>query len=93
MGMSTHVKGFRPPDEKWKKMKAAWDACEAAGTAIPKEVLEFFDHEPPDSAGVEIELEEEECCAEYRDDCRDGFEIDVTKLPKGLTLIRFYNSY
>lgn len=29
MGMSMHVVGYKPADEHWKKMKAAWDACAA----------------------------------------------------------------
>lgn len=94
MSMSTHVKGFKPPDEKWKKMKAVWDACDKAKVDPPKDVLEFFGGETPDEAGVEVDLEEEKCCKEWDDsDMQSGFEIDVTKLPKDVTLIRFYNSY
>ena len=28
--MSTSVVGIKPPDDTWRKMKAAWDACMAA---------------------------------------------------------------
>lgn len=31
MSMSLNVMGFKPPDEKWKQMKAAYEACCAAG--------------------------------------------------------------
>jgi hypothetical protein len=47
MGMSTHVVGFKPPDEKWRKMKAVWDACEAAGTDPPAAVSKFFEGDVP----------------------------------------------
>lgn len=96
MGMNTHVVGFKAPDEAWKKMKAVWDACEAAGTAIPSKVLEFFNHEPPEDSGVVIDLEEENCVEEWKADMEDGFVIDVKELLKthpDITHIRFYNSY
>ena len=52
MGLSTYVQAFRPPDAKWKKMKQAYDACEAAVVPVPEEVDDFFNNEPPDPAGV-----------------------------------------
>jgi len=30
---------------------------------------------------------------EWKEDMREGFEVDVTKLPVGVTIVRFYNSY
>lgn len=64
MGMSTHVVGFRPPDEQWKKMKVAWEACEDAGAEIPAAVLQFFgDEEPGDRPGMEVSLGD--ACVEY----------------------------
>jgi len=77
MGMSTFVLGFKPPDNKWKEMKAVWDSCEKADIEIPDEVEEFFDGEKPDAAGVEIDLENDDCCKEYNEDMRDGFEIEI----------------
>lgn len=95
MSMSTHVVGFKPPDDKWKKMKAVWDSCAAAGMDPPKNVLEFFNWVPPDDRGVEVDLEKHPCVAKYNPPNRgqDGFEIDVKKLPPDVTVIRFYNSY
>jgi hypothetical protein len=91
--MHTVVIGFRPPDEKWKAMKAVWDACEKANTPIPNEVMKFFNDGRPDPAGVEVRLEGTPAVKEYCADMADGFEIDVTKLPAGLTIVRVYNSY
>jgi hypothetical protein len=87
MSMSTHVVGFR--DDRWTRMKAVWDACEAAGTSIPDEVDEFFDGETPDPAGIEVELK----CDEWRDDSGEGLEIAIADLPTNITKIRFYNSW
>lgn len=89
MSMSTHVVGFKPPDEKWKKMKAVYDACIEAGTEVPSSVTDFFNYEPPDPAGVEVEIK----AREWKDDMCEGYEIDLKSLPKDVTIIRFYNSY
>ncbi len=93
MGMSTNVVGFKPPDKKWRDMKAVYDACHAAGVEAPDEVDEFFDGNPPDDSGVEVDLEDNECCSEYNEDSQSGFEIDVSKLPKDVTIIRFFNGW
>lgn len=87
--MSTHVIGFAPPDEEWKKMKKIYDACEEGGMEPPEEVLKFFNWEEPDNAGVEIELKEHE----FNDESRQGIEIKIDELPPQVKLIRFYNSY
>lgn len=89
MGMSTHVIGFRPPDERWRQMKAVWDTATLAGVEIPDEVVRFFGDEEPDPAGLEIELP----LAEWGDDSREGYELQVADIPDGVTVIRFYNSW
>jgi len=93
MGMYTFVRGFREPDEKWLKMKAVWEACEEAATDIPDDVIDFFDDEEPDEAGITVDLEEHECCKKYEAEGDSGYEIDISKLPKNITKIRFYNSW
>lgn len=93
MGMSTHAAGFKPPDDKWIKMKQAYDACVGAGVDVPDEVDEFFNGEAPDDEGVEVDLEEHPCCQKWEDGSREGFQIDLTKLPKDLRFIRVYNSW
>lgn len=90
--MSTTVVGFRPADDKWKKMYAVWSNCEAAGVAIPKSVMDFFNGEDPgDKPGMEVPLGE--ASKEWNSDWGQGYEVDVTKLPKDVTIIRFYNSW
>lgn len=91
--MSTHVDGFTPPDEKWEKMKAIWNSCEDAGVKIPDEVLDFFDGESPNGKpGQETSLEG--CAKEWSDgDSRQGYEIEVDKIPEKVKFIRVYNSY
>lgn len=95
MSMSTHVIGFKPPDEKWRAMKAIWDACAAAKVKPPEEVHRFFDFEAPDEAGVEVDIERQGSCTPFNDadKAASGFEVDVRKLPPDVVIIRFYNSY
>ena len=88
MSMSTYVFGFKAPDDKWKKMKAIWDACKKANIEPPGEVDEYFDFEPPDSSGVQVDIDYHE----YRDDCSEGIEIKVSEIPKDITSIRVVNS-
>ena len=95
MSMSTHVVGFCPADAKFKKMKAVYDACTEAKTTVPDEVQAFFNHEEPDDAGVVVDLEAsmDSPVAKWSDDYRAGLEVDITKLPKHVRIVRFYNSW
>jgi hypothetical protein len=91
MSMSTHIVGFRPADQKWKEMKAIWDACTKAGVDIPDAVDEFFDGEDPgDKPGDEVVLGA--AVKEWSVDEQDGYELDLSKLPPDVKFIRFYNA-
>lgn len=89
MGMSTHVKGFVPPDERWQKMKAVLDACAAAGIEVPDQVDEFFGGEEPDPQGQEVDIPHHN----WGDDHRNGVEIKTEDIPERVKVIRFYNSW
>lgn len=93
MAMNTHVVAIKSPDEKWRKMKAIYDACTDAEVEIPDEVDDYFNNEPPDEDGVVIELEDEACCAVWNEDGFDGYIINLSLLPKDVTSIKFFNSY
>jgi hypothetical protein len=92
MSMSSYAVAFRPADEKWLKMKAIYDSCKAAKIDPPDQVTDFFNDEPPDSSGVEIDIRS--IVEHYTDgDMEEDLQIDLTKLPKGVTVIRFVNSW
>lgn len=93
MSMSTGVLGFKPADEKFYKMKEVFESCQELGIAPPDEVDDYFDGYGVEGDGVRVEIEELECCTEYKADMENGYEIDITKLPKDVKIIRFYNSY
>lgn len=89
--MSTHVVGFVPPDDRWHKMKAAWDACTAAGVRLPIEVGEFFGHALPDAAGVELKIDA--AVTPFIAAERHGFDVALDKLPPNVKVVRFFNSF
>jgi len=91
MSMSTHVVAFRPPDERWHNMKFVYDACVQAGIPIPDEVENFFNGEEPDESGVEIDIDN--ILQKWGDDSRDGYQLELSRLPKEITIIRFYNAW
>lgn len=92
MGMSTHVEGFAPPDDEWRKMKAIWDACDVAGIDAPAEVSEFFNDEKPDEQGIKIDLDRHPSVSEYHGDGEGGFQVEIEKLPPQVKFIRFVNA-
>lgn len=91
MGLTTHVEGFRPPDETFDKMLAAYRACEAADVAVPDPVDDFFDGSPPDPRGVSVDVNN--AVSKGPEDTDDSHEVDLKKLPAGVTVIRFTNSW
>ena len=72
-------------------MKAAYDACRDAGVSPPSDIWDFFDGEAPTDNGMEVEIDE--ALSEYSEDSSSGYDLDLSKLPKGIKIIRFYNSW
>lgn len=93
MGMITHVVGFRPPDDEWRKMKAAWESCEAVGAPIPDVVSAFFDDvDPGNKPGQNVNIEE--AVSGWADEfSNEGYDIDLRKLPPTVKIVRVFNSY
>lgn len=91
--VSLSVIGIKPPDEKWKKMKAVYDACVVAESQLPTDVENFFGGEEPDKKGVIVEIEKTKAVSKYSDEMIDGFEVDLTKLPPDVKIIRFTANY
>jgi len=94
MSMSTFVRGIIPKDEKYNKMLKVYEACEAAETEQPIEVIQFFrldDFDEPDPNGLIIDLDD--ITTDWQSDSCTGVEIDITKLPKDVKIIRFMNCW
>ena len=105
MGMSMNVSYFRSAQNAamHKKLDAAY-ACQAAGLSMPVELQQFlkpvmdnYGELPEDrNCAVDCLLEVNGCSSqsEWDDgDMRNGFDIDLSKLPPGVTKIRFYCSW
>ena len=93
MGLSIHIVGFKPADEKWEKMKAVWESCEAAGIPIPPDVEKFFRWEKPDESGVTVDRSAlGSAVEEFSNMEASGFQVDLTRLHKDVKILRFYIS-
>ena len=89
MSVSIHVTGFKPPDERYKRLVNAWNALEEAGLPPTPELERFFDGAEPDPAGIEVEL----TLREWHDRSAQGYELEVAEIPDGVKTIRFYQSW
>lgn len=103
MGMSTHISGLKPIDDDWRKMKAVYDACEAAGIDIPHEVDEFFDCREPDEKGVHVDLpfnnydnndsKNHPAISKGSDSSSEWWDVEINSIPPDVKIIRFLHSW
>jgi len=96
MSMTTKITGVRDLDQDFAKMMQVKLSCEAAGISYPQEVKEYF-NDPNDS---EDDLRREMETVSITDavsicnqDMVDGFEVDLSRLPKDVKAIRFEIRY
>lgn len=96
MSMYTYVEFGKRPDDKFKKYKEILNLCFETNVAPPQEVVNYFRNNnlDPEADNIwnQVGFDEEAIEANFE----DGFDeiiVDVTKLPKDVTLIRFCNSY
>ena len=100
MSMSTWVYGIRnlDDDSTFQKMIDVKLACEKAEIGYPVAVEKYFDEYGPE-ADVETltrsmeQVEIESACTELRYDMTEVVEVDITKIPDGITKLRFTNSW
>lgn len=99
--MSTKIKGFiSDTNVEYQKHKKVFLACKEAGVDLPKQTAEYFGSDSVDvveddllEGKLEMKLQLGVHFTNYSADMQDGFEVDLTKLPQGVTKLRFYNSY
>lgn len=97
--MSTSIKGFMPEtDLEFQKHKKILLMCIEAEVSLPKETAEYFDdNEAPElwmlDEKLSINLKEGVHYNDYSNESSKGFEVDLSKLPKGVTKLRFTNSW
>lgn len=99
MGMSTHIRAFIPEnDPEYLKHKKVLLVCLESEVSLPKETAIYFGNIYPNKnmldEKLEIDLEEGIHYKKYNGNYDEyGYEIDLTKLPDGVSKIRFYNSF
>lgn len=96
--MSTHIQGFIPDtDATYQRHKKVLIVCLEADVQLPKETAEYFGstsaYESLLDEKLEIELKKGVHYEDYSEDMTQGFEVDLTKLPRGVTKLRFTNSW
>lgn len=79
-------------DPEWQTMKKAWDACTEAGATVPEVVRKFFGDQPPTEGGGTVDLDGHMCVRQVNAPNQSGIEVDLAKLPDGVTKLRFVNS-
>ncbi len=90
MSTNTYLLGFRPATATAEQMRAAKDACLAAGVAPPREVVDFFECRAFETAGERVDLPVGE--GGVTSWC-DGIEVDLRQLDPTIKVLRFVNSY
>jgi hypothetical protein len=96
MGMSRHIQAFIPEtDEEFKKHKKILLMCLEHKVSLPKETAEYFGSNDAEEylldEKLQIELEKDVHYKEWSDESCEGFEVDLSKLPKEVTILRFFN--
>lgn len=91
MSMVSYIQGLKPKTEEYEKKLQIYKLCKEINIDPPREIEEFFNGEVCE-VGIIAELPAG-TLVEYEDDCREYFEVDLTKIPKDVTKIRFVNSY
>ena len=88
------IVGVRPPDEKWKKMKAIFINCRELGIEVPEDVYSYFDGNCPkeeDDGGSMISLMTRYCVWPYEDETKKGFRIILNRMEEDVeTLLVTY---
>ena len=95
MGMSTHIEALiSDTDETYQKHLKVLVACREADIEyLPEETATYFDSLTPYENLEEEKLQLDIPMEEWGDDCRSGYEIKVSDIPKGAYKLRFYNCY
>ena len=96
MGMSTHCIGLKNDSEEYQKHARVVEACFDAGCErLPEKTANFFGHEDPDPCRLleSLTIESDGWATEWADDCAEGYEVEVSKIPPSVKTIRFYNSW
>lgn len=83
-----HIVGIRSPDDRYHRMKDAYYACKSAEVEPPVAVTEYFGDKIPSATELVEDLTA--ISMDWTTVTQTGLELEVARLPEGLTKIRFY---
>lgn len=92
MSINTYVQGLKPKTNEYQIKLDIFISCKKLNIEPPKEIKDFFYDWEICEEGIVTELPKESV-REYTDEYRDFLEVDLTKIPKDISKIRFVNSY
>lgn len=91
--MSSHLVAFIPDnDPTYQKHLRIFQMCKTEGVSLPKETEDYFGGEKPEEK-LRFPLTKGVHYKNHSEEMEDGFEVDLSKLPKEVTRLRFVNSY
>jgi ACT domain-containing protein len=96
MGMSSHVIGLREEDDTYRKNMKLLDALKEAGIeCIPKELQDWFGCNYVNDVNTDeiLEVDIDDAISDVEEKYQDGFYVDLSVLPPGVSKLKFYNSY
>ena len=104
MSISSNIIGVRDLRQEFDKKWDALQACKKAGVLFPKQLQDYFDLDGDDDRVLEDKsyyegekltfiLTGKPGVKEWGAEMEEGYEVDLTKLPKDVKKIRFYTSY
>ena len=96
--MSTHIQAFMPDtDADFQKHKKILLMCIENEVSLPKETAQYFGQKEPEEylldEKLSVSLKENVHYKDWSDESSQGYEVDLSKLPKGITKLRFYNNW
>jgi hypothetical protein len=97
MSMSLFVVGLQAKDEQFRKMKKILDLCNETEIEPPDEVTQYFsdldwdeerEHGSDDDHLFTVEIDS--AVSEWNGEEVSGLQVELAKLPKNVTHLRFY---
>ena len=92
MSMTCEVKGLKPITNDYKKRLEIYKSCIELKISPPEEIREYFEDYGTCEEGIVVPLEED-VVSESIEYTSVYYDVDLSKLPEGVTKVRFEISY
>jgi len=93
MSVSYYVKGLKPITEDYQKRLQVYNNCKELGIYPPDEIIKYFENDTePCDEGIIVYLKAD-VVKVGSDTYSRYYDVDLSKLPEGVTKVRFQISY